>query len=156
MAGRAGGPGRLRGDAGADLARGWGNGHGPLAVLACPPDELHDLPLMIFGIVLNRTGWRIHFLGTSTPLDEVSRTVEASHPNLVVLAATRPGTLDPFTAQLTALARRAPLTLAGAGASPQLAVAVQATLLTGDPVTAAENVGWPLSGHSSVVPSQGI
>ena len=140
----------------AGLARGWGNGHGPLAVLACPPDELHDLPLMIFGIVLNRTGWRIHFLGTSTPLDEMSRTVEASHPNLVVLAATRPGTLDPFTAQLTALARRAPLTLAGAGASPQLAVAVQATLLTGDPVTAAENVGWPLSGHSSVVPSQGI
>ena len=140
----------------AGLARGWGNGHGPLAVLACPPDELHDLPLMIFGIVLNRTGWRIHFLGTSTPLDEVSRTVEASHPNLVVLAATRPGTLDPFTAQLTALARRAPLMLAGAGASPQLAVAVQATLLTGDPVTAAENVGWPLSGHSSVVPSQGI
>jgi MerR family transcriptional regulator, light-induced transcriptional regulator len=140
----------------AGLARGWGNGHGPLAVLACPPDELHDLPLMIFGIVLNRTGWRIHFLGTSTPLDEVSRTVEASHPNLVVLAATRPGTLDPFTAQLTALARRAPLMLAGAGASPQLAVAVQATLLTGDPVTAAENVGWPLSGHPSVVPSQGI
>jgi DNA-binding transcriptional MerR regulator len=140
----------------AGLARGWGNGHGPLAVLACPPDELHDLPLMIFGIVLNRTGWRIHFLGTSTPLDEMSRTVEASHPNLVVLAATRPGTLDPFTAQLTALARRAPLMLAGAGASPQLAVAVQATLLTGDPVTAAENVGWPLSGHPSVVPSQGI
>ena len=140
----------------AGLARGWGNGHGPLAVLACPPDELHDLPLMIFGIVLNRTGWRIHFLGTSTPLDEMSRTVEASHPNLVVLAATRPGTLDPFTAQLTALARRAPLTLAGAGASPQLAAAVQATLLTGDPVTAAENVGWPLSGHPSVVPSQGI
>ena len=140
----------------AGLARGWGNGHGPLAVLACPPDELHDLPLMIFGIVLNRTGWRIHFLGTSTPLDEMSRTVEASHPNLVVLAATRPGTLDPFTAQLTALARRAPLMLAGAGASPQLAAAVQATLLTGDPVTAAENVGWPLSGHSSVVPSQGI
>jgi DNA-binding transcriptional MerR regulator len=140
----------------AGLARGWGNGHGPLAVLACPPDELHDLPLMIFGIVLNRTGWRIHFLGTSTPLDEMSRTVEASHPNLVVLAATRPGTLDPFTAQLTALARRAPLMLAGAGASPQLAAAVQATLLTGDPVTAAENVGWPLSGHPSVVPSQGI
>jgi hypothetical protein len=46
--------------------------------------------------------------------------------------------------------------LGGAGASPQLAVAVQATLLTGDPVTAAENVGWPPSGHPSVVPSQGI
>jgi DNA-binding transcriptional MerR regulator len=138
----------------AGLARGWGNGHGPLAVLACPPDELHDLPLMIFGIALNRTGWRIHFLGTSTPLDEVSRTVEASHPNLVVLAATRAGTFGPVTAQLTALARRVPLMLAGAGATAQLAAAVHATLLTGDPVTAAENVGWP-DGHHPVVPSQG-
>jgi DNA-binding transcriptional MerR regulator len=138
----------------AGLARGWGNGHGPLAVLACPPGELHDLPLMIFGIALNRTGWRIHFLGTSTPLDEVSRTVEASHPNLVVLAATRAGTFGPVTAQLTALARRVPLMLAGAGATAQLAAAVHATLLTGDPVTAAENVGWP-DGHHPVVPSQG-
>jgi len=138
----------------AGLARGWGNGHGPLAILACPPGELHDLPLMIFGIALNRTGWRIHFLGTSTPLEEVSRTVEASHPNLVVLAATSAGTFGPVTGQLTALARRVPLMLAGAGASSQLAVAVRATLLTGDPVTAAENVGWP-DGHHPVVPSQG-
>ena len=138
----------------AGLARGWGNGHGPLAVLACPPGELHDLPLMIFGIALNRTGWRIYFLGTSTPLDEVSRTVEASHPNLVVLAATRAASFGCVTAQLTALARRVPLMLAGAGASPQLAAAVQATLLTGDPVTAAENVGWP-DGQHPVVPPQG-
>jgi DNA-binding transcriptional MerR regulator len=140
----------------AGLARGWGNGHGPLAVLACPPGELHDLPLMIFGIVLNRTGWRVSYLGTSTPLEEVTRTVEASAPDLVVLAAARPGTLDPFAAQLIALARRVPLMLAGAGVTPQLAASVQATLLTGDPVTAAENVGWPSSGHHSADSSPGI
>ena len=40
----------------AGLARGWGSGHGPRAVLACPPGELHDLALMVFGIVLNRRG----------------------------------------------------------------------------------------------------
>ncbi|MGD0063763.1 MAG: cobalamin B12-binding domain-containing protein [Streptosporangiaceae bacterium] len=140
----------------AGLARGWGNGHGPLAVLACPPGELHDLPLMIFGIALNRTGWRVSYLGTSTPLEEVTRTVEASDPDLVVLAAARPGTLDPFAAQLIALARRAPLMLAGAGVTPQLAASVQATLLTSDPVTAAENVGWPRSGHHPANSSPGI
>jgi DNA-binding transcriptional MerR regulator len=127
----------------AGLARGWGTGHGPLAILACPPGELHDLALMVFGITLNRTGWRISFLGTSTPVEELARTVEANHPDLVVLAAARPETLDPLAAQLTALARRAPLVLAGAGATPQFAAAVQARLLGGDPVTAAENVGWP-------------
>jgi hypothetical protein len=45
--------------------------------------------------------------------------------------------------QLTALAQRAPLALAGAGATPQIAAAVGARLLTGDPVTEAERAGWP-------------
>ena len=127
----------------AGLARGWGNGHGPRAVLACPPGEHHDLALMIFGIVLNRTGWRIDYLGINTPVEELTGTVDARQPDLVVLAATLPETLEPLTAQLSALARRAPLALAGPGATPRLAAAVQARLLADDPVTAAENAGWP-------------
>ena len=127
----------------AGLARGWGDGHGPRAVLACPPGELHDLALMIFGIVLNRTGWRIDYLGTSTPVEELTRTVDARHPDLVVLAATLPENLESHAAQLTALAQRAPLVLAGAGATPQMASAVGARVLTGDPVTEAENIPWP-------------
>jgi MerR family transcriptional regulator, light-induced transcriptional regulator len=130
--------GRLSG-----LARGWGSGHGPRAVLACPPGELHDIALMVFGIVLNRTGWRIDYLGANTPVEELTRTVEASRPDLVVLVATRTPTFEGIAAQLTELARRAPLALAGAGATPQLAAAVGARLLDGDPVTAAENVRWP-------------
>ena len=127
----------------AGLARGWGNGHGPRAVLACPPGELHDLALMVFGIVLNRNGWRIDYLGMSTPVEELTRTVDARRPDLVVLAATLPENLEPHAAQLTALAQRAPLALAGAGATPQIAAAVGARLLTGDPVTEAENIQWP-------------
>src|ERR1035438_10186270 len=126
----------------AGLARGWGNGHGPRAVLACPPGELHDLALMVFGIVLNRNGWRIDYLGTSTPVEELAQTVDARHPDLVVLAATVPENLDALAPQLTALAQRARLVLAGAGATPELAAAVGARLLTGDPVTEAENVRW--------------
>ena len=127
----------------AGLARGWGSGHGPRAVLACPPGELHDLALMVFGIVLNRNGWRIDYLGMSTPVEELARTAGARRPDLVVLAATRPEHLEPHAAQLTALAQRAPLALAGAGATPQIAAAVGARLLTGDPVTEAENIQWP-------------
>jgi len=127
----------------AGLARGWGNGHGPRAVLACPPGELHDLALMVFGIALNRNGWRIDYLGMNTPVEELTRTVDARHPDLVVLAATRPENLEPHAAQLTVLARRSPLALAGAGATPEIAAAVGARLLTGDPVTEAENIEWP-------------
>ena len=127
----------------AGLARGWGDGHGPRALLACPEGELHDLALMVFGIVLNRNGWRIDYLGMSTPVEELTRTVDARHPDLVVLAATLPENLEPPAEQLAALAQRAPLVLAGAGATPELAAVVGARLLTGDPVTAAQNVGWP-------------
>ena len=127
----------------AGLARGWGSGHGPRAVLACPPGELHDLALMIYGIVLNRNGWRIDYLGMSTPLEELTRTADDTHPGLVVLAATLPEILEPLTPQLTALARRAPLALAGPGATAQIAAAVGARRLTGDPVTEAQNAAWP-------------
>jgi len=127
----------------AGLARGWGEGHGPRAVLACPPGELHDLPLMVFGIVLNRIGWRIDYYGISTPVDELMSTVAARRPDIVVLASTVSENFEPVAAQLAALAQRVPLALAGAGATPEIVAAVGATLLTGDPVTAAENIGWP-------------
>jgi DNA-binding transcriptional MerR regulator len=127
----------------AGLARGWGDGRGPRAVLACQPGERHDLALMIFGIALNRTGWRIEYLGADTPVGELAQTVHARRPDLVVLAATRPQALEPLAAQLTALARAAPLVLAGAGASPRLAAAVGARLPAGDPVTAAAAIGRP-------------
>ncbi len=127
----------------AGLARGWGNGHGPRAVLACPPGELHDLALMAFGIVLNRNGWSIDYLGMNTPVEELTRTVDARHPDLVVLAATLPENLEPHATQLTALAQHAPLSLAGAGATSQIATVVGARLLAGDPVTEAENARWP-------------
>jgi DNA-binding transcriptional MerR regulator len=124
----------------AGLARGWGHGQGPRAVLACAPDEQHDIPLLAFGVVLNRHGWRIEYLGANTPIDDLIRLAEATHPDLVVVSATRPERLTPRTAQLTRLASTAPLALAGPGATSELADTIGARLLTGDPVTAAQNV----------------
>ncbi len=127
----------------AGLARGWGSGHGPQALLACPPGELHDMALMVFGIVLHRNGWGIGHLGASTPVEELERAVGASHPGLVVLAATRAETLEPLGPELAALARSAPLALVGVGATARIATAAGARLIAGDPVTEAEWAGWP-------------
>jgi MerR family transcriptional regulator, light-induced transcriptional regulator len=117
-----------------------GTGHRPQALLTCPPGEEHDLALIVFGIVLNRHGWRIGYLGANTPVEELERVVEATRPDLVVVAATVPGTFEALGSQLAALGRRAPLALAGAGASAQIARAVGARLMAGDPVTEAEQV----------------
>lgn len=124
----------------AGLARGWGGGRGPRAVLACPPLELHDLALMVFGIVLNRQGWRIDYLGTSTPLDQIAAAVDQTSPDLVVLAASVPEVVEPLRGELAALAARVPLALAGPGVSVALAEAVGARHLPGDPVTEAEQL----------------
>jgi MerR family transcriptional regulator, light-induced transcriptional regulator len=127
----------------AGLARGWGSGHGPQALLACPPGELHDMALMVFGIVLNRNGWRIGYLGADTPIEELARAVGTSPPDLIVLAATSPENLEPLRSELASLAGRVPLALAGAGATAQIASATGTRLMTHDPVTEAEQTRWP-------------
>lgn len=127
----------------ASLARGWGHGRGPRALLACPPGERHDIALFAFGVVLHRNGWRIHYLGADTPLDDLAAAAAATRPDLVVLAATRSAPFEAVSQQLARLASTVPLAIAGAGASQRLAEAVGARLLTDDPVTAAERLPAP-------------
>jgi MerR family transcriptional regulator, light-induced transcriptional regulator len=61
----------------AGLARGWGQRSGPRALLACPPDERHDLGLLMFGLLLARRGWSISFLGADTPIAAIASAVAA-------------------------------------------------------------------------------
>lgn len=124
----------------AGLARGWGYGHGPRAVLACPPGEQHDLGLLMFGIVLHRCGWRVEYLGASTPIAELARTAQQAHADVVVLAAAVKDHFDGLTGDLARLARQVPLALAGAGATQALADGTGARLLTADPVTEAQRL----------------
>ena len=127
----------------ANLARGWGNGNGPTALLACPPGEEHDLPLLAFGIVLNRNGWRISYLGANTPIEDLTRTAAELQPDLIVLAAVTAERFNGMDAYLSRLTRMALLALAGAGATRALAQAVGAHVLDDDPVTAAEQMPPP-------------
>lgn len=127
--------GRLSG-----LARGWGRGVGPRALLACAPGEQHDLPLLIFGIALRAHGWRISFLGANTPLESLLDALETLAPSAVVVAGTVSGVFDGLTGGLGDVAERAPLYLAGAASSEELARAANAVYLDGDLVAAARIV----------------
>ena len=123
----------------AGLARGWSQGQGPRALLACPPGERHDLGLMAFGIVLHRNGWRVHYLGTDTPVAELTAAARQIRPGLAVLAAVTPAHFQSHVADLSRLAASVPLGIAGAGATQALALATGARLLAGDPVTEAQD-----------------
>jgi MerR family transcriptional regulator, light-induced transcriptional regulator len=133
------------------LARGWGQGHGPTAVLACLPGEQHDLGLIAFGITLYRRGWRIIYLGPDTPI----ATIGQAH-------RTRPGrpgrhrsrALAAHADAIADLARQTMVALGGAGATPELATRTGAHLLDQDPVSVAEHMDrdLPRSRHTSAPP----
>ena len=99
------------------LARGWGAGAGPLALLACLPGELHDLGLIAFGLSLRQRGWRIAYLGADTPLDTLDDAVNRLRPRVVVLTASEPSRLAAVATELRALAVRVPVSVGGRAAS---------------------------------------
>jgi MerR family transcriptional regulator, light-induced transcriptional regulator len=120
------------------LARLWGRGGGPLAILACPPDERHDMGLIAFGLVLRSHGWRILFLGADTPLATIRDAVEQTAPRLVVVASMDSALLEAVGSDLLRLARTTPLVLSGTGASEELCARLRIDRLDGDLVAAAE------------------
>ena len=122
------------------LARLWGRGGGPLAILACAPGERHDMGLIAFGLVLRSHGWRILFLGADTPLATLRRAVERTDPRLVVVASMDSALLEAQRTELRRLGRSAPLVLSGAGASEELCTRLRVDRLDGDLVAAAGDV----------------
>ncbi len=127
------------------LARGWGAGSGPLAVLACVPGELHDLGLISFGLCLRERGWRIAYLGPDTPTETLETTVGDLRPRWLVLAASQDKRLGPVRDRLAALAREAQVGLGGAGA--EAAGAIEGvTLMRGGPAEEADAMAAGLAG----------
>jgi len=122
------------------LARGWGEGVGPRAVLACAPGELPDLPLIVFGLTLAGRGWTVTYLGPDTPVATIQESLAGVQPRLVVIAAVTMRRFRTSQSELAELATHVPVALAGAGASEGLARATGASLLEGDPVAAADHV----------------
>jgi DNA-binding transcriptional MerR regulator len=119
------------------LARRWDDGDGQRALLACPPGEQHTMGLLCFGLALRMHGWRITYLGADTPTDAIAQVAESVLPAQIVLASVSRRVFRDAADQLTDLARRMPLAVAGAGAGPQIATALGARLLPSDPVTEA-------------------
>jgi MerR family transcriptional regulator, light-induced transcriptional regulator len=132
------------------LARGWGLGLGPAAVLACLPGEQHDLGLIAFGLALRSRGWRIVYLGQDSPIDTVADVSRRMEPNLVVLNAVSRDRVRPILSDLRALARRHRVALGGAAAEDSTLEKGGILTLTGAPTAAAARVSTLVpSGHNA-------
>jgi len=124
--------GRLRA-----LARGWDQGIGPRAVLACPPGELHELGLISFGLSLRARGWRITYLGADTPVGSIEDNVSNGQPAITVLAAVAGERFSGSRDALARVARRSRVAIAGPGADARLAKRLRTEHLGSGPVEAA-------------------
>jgi DNA-binding transcriptional MerR regulator len=122
------------------LAQGWGQGQGPGAILACVPGEHHELGLLAFGVALRRRGWRITYLGADSPIGAVADIARSLPPAVVVLLSINPeGFLD-HAPEIEQLASQAPVMIAGAGATPEVARQTHTHVLDQDPVSAAQAI----------------
>jgi DNA-binding transcriptional MerR regulator len=122
------------------LAQGWGQGQGPLAILACVPGEHHELGLLVFGVALRRRGWRITYLGTDSPIGAVADLSRSLAPAVVVLLSINPDNFLDHTREINELAKQVPVMIAGTGATPKVARHTQTRVLDQDPVSAAETI----------------
>ena len=122
------------------LARLWGRGAGPLALLACAPGEQHDISLLAFGLILRSHGWRILYLGADTPLSTLEDTARTTGPAVIVLVTFDAELVNSEGAALRRLARTAPLLLSGPGATPDLTGRLRVRRLDGDLIEAAHEV----------------
>lgn len=122
------------------LARSWDRGAGPRALIACAEGELHDLPLLSFGLVLRGHGWRISYLGADTPVASIVDAATTLAPDAVVVSGTVTGVFDPITTRLREVALHAPLYVSGAAATERIAERAHGTMLNHDLVGAAETL----------------
>jgi MerR family transcriptional regulator, light-induced transcriptional regulator len=58
--------------------------------LVCAEGEWHVTPARMAALLLRQAGWRITFLGGSTPLDHLERSLAAARPSFVAISCTDP------------------------------------------------------------------
>jgi methanogenic corrinoid protein MtbC1 len=89
-------------------------------IVACFPDEYHQLGALVVAYQLCRHGLRVHFLGAALPFEDLESACNVLQPSAVLLSATRPAVFQIYRRGLVEAARRtgrhAPFFVGGQGA----------------------------------------
>lgn len=114
-------------------------------VVACAPDELHDLGALFVALFLMRRGWHIVYLGPQVPKADLLEAVQALQPDLVCLAASMPETALQLVDASKTIQQYAPHIRVGYGGrvfnlQPELRQAMRGTFLGQDAREVVSNV----------------
>ncbi|TQJ10763.1 methanogenic corrinoid protein MtbC1 [Lapillicoccus jejuensis] len=105
---------------------------GPVALVACPPGERHDIAPLAFCVLLAHAGWQARFYGADTPLPDLAAVAARVRPDVVVLAASRRSAFLARAQEVRRLALDHTVAIAGSGASAQVAAELDAHWLGHD------------------------
>lgn len=131
---------------------------GPLILVACAPDELHEIGAQVLALFLRRSGYRVVYLGQNVPNESLVSMIRTLRPALVCCSASRTETaanlrhLVEAAHQMRAESGWAPLLAFGGTVfshHPALAAKMGAAYLGTDASVAVQQVGALLSGSSS-------
>jgi len=88
---------------------------GPLVILACPPGDLHELPLRLVRVVFEWMGWRTELAGAQLPWDSARAAVKRSGAAILAYSArsAEPFALDEFAAIVRDCRRRSTTVITG-------------------------------------------
>ena len=111
------------------LARSWDSGR--RALIACAEGELHDLPLLSFGLVLRGHGWRISYSGR-TLRSPRSWTCHDAHPRRSRGLEDRDRCVRPDHDELARGRAACTLYVSGAAATERIAERAHGTMLNHD------------------------
>jgi MerR family transcriptional regulator, light-induced transcriptional regulator len=87
--------------------------HGPTVVLACPPDEWHEIGALSIAIFLRRAGIRTHYLGSNTPVADLARFAREVKAAAIMLSITSSESIEVLRPQAHLLLEVVPLVVYG-------------------------------------------
>lgn len=60
----------------------------PLILMACAPDEQHEIGCLMMSVLLRHDGYRVEYLGPDLPLDDIVDYAKQEHPAMICMSAT--------------------------------------------------------------------
>lgn len=129
-------------------------------IVACAPEELHDLGALFVALFLVRKGWHVIYLGPQVPLPDLLETIHTTRADLVCLSASMPETAMQVSEVVQAIHSAFPQVQVGYGGrifntSPELRESIAAIFLGEDAREFTDNVTLLLSrGATSIAERQ--
>ena len=90
--------------------------HGPTIIVACAPGEWHEIGSLMLAIFLRRAGFRTHYLGANTPVEDLVRFAREVKAEVLMISVSNAEVLENLRGTARFLLEAAPLIVYGGAA----------------------------------------